>query len=448
MKKNQRYLLLILFFAAVLVLISFKYRQNKKERESRVYALLERNSFDSSGAEWASTKQKATGLISELRQNPLSIKANLGLAALFIQEARNTGNHVYYDAAAMKHVNDVLKEDHDNFSALCYKALLYLSQHHFSEGLQIAQQAQAINPHNAFIYGLLTDGYVELGNYKGAVEMSDKMQSTKPDIRAYSRVSYLREIYGDYPGSIEAMKLAVAAGPPGVEGTEWARAQLGHLYEATGDIKMADYTYQTSLAYRPTYAYAYSGLARVAIANKEYDKAVQYYLKADSLVTDNSFKEELADLYIFQNKQDKATTLTKGIIDQLTKDGQAASDDAAIGHYSDNELALNYLKINDYDNALKHAEMEYNRRPENITVNETMAWVYYKKGDFAKAVQHMKAALKTAGKSPDLLAHAGLIYYKAGDKAAAKATLQQALASNSSFNILLKTEAAQVAQTL
>jgi len=66
---------------------------------------------------------------------------------------------------------------------------------------------------------------VEMGNYTAAVENSDKMVSIRPDIRSYSRISYLREIYGDYPGSIEAMKMAVGAAYRD-EATEWSRVQL------------------------------------------------------------------------------------------------------------------------------------------------------------------------------------------------------------------------------
>lgn len=447
MKKNKLYLLLLLVFVAAVALIGFNYKSKKDKEESRVYELLSRKRSDTSAAEWASTKTKAAGFVSTLQAQPKDVQANLGLAALFIQEARVTGNHLYYDKAAMKHINDVLAKEPQNFSALCYKALLYLSQHHFAEGLEIAQQAQAINPNNAFIYGLLTDAYVELGNYKGAVEMSDKMQSVKPDIRAYARVSYLREIYGDYPGAVEAMKLAVSAGPPGTEGTEWARVQLGHLYELTGDVKSAAATYETALLHRPDYAYAVAGLARVAIHAKEYDKAVQYYLKADSLITDNTFKEELADLYTFMGQKEKANAVTQGVVAELSEGAEAADEDETIGHYSDNELALNYAKLGDHAKALKHAELEYNRRPENITVNETLAWVHYKKGDAAKAMQYINAATKTGSKNPDLLARTGLIQAKGGNKATAKTLLQQSVA-NPGVNVLLQMEAAGALRSL
>src|SRR6188472_2834262 len=172
----------------------------------------------------------------------------------------------------------MLDNEPGNFEALTLKSLLYMSQHHFAEGLHIAEKAQKINPYNALIYGMLVDGNVELGNYPAAVENSDKMDSIRPDLRSYSRVSYLREIYGDYPGAIEAMKMAVEAGPPGDEATEWTRTQLGKLFEMTNDLKSAEMHYRIALRYRPGYAYALAGLGRIALASKEYEKATSFYM--------------------------------------------------------------------------------------------------------------------------------------------------------------------------
>ena len=42
---------------------------------------------------------------------------------------------MYYDAAAMKYINSVLDNEPDNFEALTLKSLLYMSQHHFADGL-------------------------------------------------------------------------------------------------------------------------------------------------------------------------------------------------------------------------------------------------------------------------------------------------------------------------
>jgi tetratricopeptide (TPR) repeat protein len=383
-----------------------------------------------------------------IKKNPDDEKSLLALAALFIQEARITGNYVYYDMAAMKYINTVLNKDSSNFTALIYKSLIYLSQHHFADGLATAEKAQKINPYNAFVYGIIVDGNVEMGNYTAAVENSDKMISIRPDLRSYSRISYLREIYGDYPGAIEAMKMAVQAGAPGDEATEWSRIQLGRLYENTGELKYAEMHYTIALQERPSYAYALAGMARIAQGSKDYNKAIAYYLKADSLVTDYAFKEELADVYLLADQKEKAGVISKQVIDGMNKDAQLGQENESIGHYADRELAYAYLKINNYDKALEHALLEYNRRPENIDVNETVAWVYYKKGDYSKALSYINTALKTHCKNPTLLCRSGLIYARAGQKDLAKATLQEALKNNPNISGSLKVEAAGVLREL
>ena len=65
--------------------------------------------------------------------------------------------------------------------------MVLLSQHHFSDGLAMANQAVAINSYNAFVYGLVIDGNVETGNYDEAVKNSDKMVSIRPDLSSYSQ---------------------------------------------------------------------------------------------------------------------------------------------------------------------------------------------------------------------------------------------------------------------
>ncbi len=448
MKKSTIYAITLLLFVAATGFIIFKYKSDERKKQTTLYELQPRKGPSANTEEWISTKRTAAVLLQSLKVNPADTKSSLALAALFVQEARVTGNHVYYDQAALKHVNDVLKADSANFNALIFKSLIYLSQHHFAEGLAIAQKAQTINPYNAFVYGIIVDGLVEMGDYQAAVENSDKMVSIRPDLNSYSRISYLREIHGDYPGAISAMKMAVDAGPPGDEQTEWARVQLGHLYEFTGEMKYAEMHYTIALNQRPGYAYAIAGLARVALAGKDYDKSISLYKQADSLVYDYSLQEDLIEVYRLKGDNNKADALAKAVIRGMSKDSELAGNDESIGHYGDRELAYAYLKVNNYDKALEHALVEYNRRPENIDVNETVAWVYYKQGEYTKALPYIKTALRTKCKNPTLLSHAGLIYAKAGDKSTGKAMLEEGLKNNPNMSGLLNAEAREVLKTL
>jgi tetratricopeptide (TPR) repeat protein len=448
MKKSYIYLLILGFFVLASGFIVYKYKETEKAKEEAYLGLLPRKGAAANTSEWTETQNIASKLLEAIKANPKDTKANLELAALFIKEARVTGNHVYNYMEAMKYINNVLKTEPNNFNAQVFKSLIYISQHHFADGLAMAESAKNLNPYNAYIYGLIVDGNVEMGNYKQAVENADKMVSLRPDLMSYSRVSYLREIHGDLNGAIEAMKMAVEAGAPGDESAEWARVQLGHLYENIGELKYAEMHYTIALDQRPGYAYALAGMARIAMAQKDYNKAIKYYEQADSSVNDYSFKEDLVEAYRLAGQKEKANQTAQLVIDGMSKDAQKGNNDENIGHYADRELAYAYLKVNDYDKALEHALLEYNRRPENIDVNETVAWVYYNKGDFEKALPYIKVAQKTNSQNPTLLCRAGLIYAKAGDKTLAKNNFKNALKSNPNIDATLKNESEQIFKTL
>ena len=391
-------------------------------------------------AEWLNTKQAIEGLLAKTKDNPSDFKSLLALAQAYIQEARVTGDHGYYDKASLELLDNVLKKEPKNFEALTLKAVVLLSQHHFAEGLETGKQAAAINPDNAFIYGIMCDANVELGNYDEAVKMADKMISTRPDIRSYSRVSYLREIYGDMPGAIQAMKLAVAAGYPGLEQTEWTRIILGHLYENTGKQDSALLQYSIALTNRPDYAFAIAGLGHIEKAKKNYAEAIKLYEKAKSQIVEFSFADELTDLYRLNNEPDKSKKSAEDVVEQLGANAGNESQ-SSHGHYADKELAYAYLKLSDTDNALKHALLEYERRPNNIDVCEAVAWVRYKKGEFAEANKLIETALRTHSKNPVLLCRAGLIKVNSGDKEKGTQLIQQALVLNPALDIDLKNEA-------
>jgi tetratricopeptide (TPR) repeat protein len=448
MKKKLTYSILILFFFTVSAFVVIRYNMHQSQLRKMTYPLLERKDALAISVEWQGTKKTAQELITRLQATPDDVKSAIALSSLYIQEGRITGNYLYYDAAALKYINGVLYNQPDNFEALTIKSLLYMSQHHFADGLTIAEKAQKINPYNALIYGLLVDGNVEMGNYPEAVINSDKMDSIRPDLRSYSRISYLREIYGDYPGAIDAMKLAVGSGGVGDEPTEWARIQLARLYENTGDLKSAEMHYMIALDERPGYGYATAGLGHIAMANKDYPKAITYYEKAAKVLDDYAIKEQLSQLYRLNGGTERADSLLSLIIERMKNDGKKGEQDESIGHYADRELAYAYLLQNDNENALKHALVEYGRRPDNIDVNQTVAWVYYKMKDFDKALPYIKVALKTNCKNPILLCNAGLIYAKTNQKGLAKATLGAALINNPNIDPDLKTESENILKTL
>jgi tetratricopeptide (TPR) repeat protein len=448
MKKRLAVGLLSFLFitASAFVIIKSANKKHKNKPETQAYELLPRKASLAYAAEWAMIKNNADVLLKKIEKDPSDIKSLMTLTGLYLQEARITGNFDYYNAAALKCISTVLAKDTKNFEALTFKATILLSQHRFAEGLNEANKLQQLYPYNAYVYGLIVDGNTELGNYKAALEAAEKMISIRPDTRSYSRIAYLREIHGDIPGAAEAMKMAADAGATGDENTEWCRVQLGKLYEKTGKMKDAEMYYTIAAGNRQNYPYALSGLARIAAGKKEYSKALALYQQADSLIPDHTFKEGIAEVYNLTGQKEKAKLMAEEILNYMKKfSGNAVKKE---GQNEDHEMAHAYMGVGNYDKALDYALQEYNRRPANIEVNETVAIVYYNKGDYEKALPYIETALKTNCKNPELLCHAGLIYAKAGKTKKAQLFLQEAMKNNPGLPAELEKESKEMLKSL
>lgn len=410
MKKNYFYIIMIPVFLLATGFIIVRYANKDNANQNGSYQLQKRKAPDSNNKEWMAAYKQAEAHLDKLRLEPANTKSKLALASIFINEARAWGNHAYYDEAAMFYVDQVMAEEPKNFEAAVMKSVLLLSQHKFEEALKQANFTKQINPYNAFVYGILVDAHVELGDYTKAIEYADQMTSIRPDIRSYSRVAYLREINGDYPGAIEAMKMAVTAGAAGEEATAWARVQLANLFEHTGQLLQAKEQYDLALAERENYAFALGGKAKLLLHENKTEEAIQLFTNADELIDDPQFKEGLAEAYTQKGETKKALALQEKIIKAINDHSHRTDKDKNTHEHEGMELAYAYLAVNNNKEALKSAESEYKRRPNNIDVNECMAWVLYQNKETAKALPYIKTALRTNSRNPRLLGRAALIY--------------------------------------
>lgn len=401
----------------------------KINEELSVPALLKRDKTMGNESEQKSITEAYDKSIEALKLNPEDLRQYIKLAGVYIAEGRITGNNAYYGSAAMKMANKVIDEKTGNkdlaFQALSIKSAVLLNLHQFKEALAVAKEAETMNQSNAAIYGALVDANVELGNYDQAVQDCDRMVSIRPDLRSYSRISYLRQIHGDNRGAIDAMKMAVEAGGAGDENTEWARVTLGDLYMDIGNLDSAEFQYKYSLGYRDNYPFAQIGLAKVEKARKNYDSAIALTKAAIGTMSESSFVAQLADLYELKGDEKKAAEIRDDVID-LLNEGESENEKAGITHNGNRELANAYLSAKKYDKALEFAKKDLEMRPENTDANELASWICYQKGDYAAAKGYADKALRMNTKNPSTLYKMGLVYSMAGDEAKGNALQQEA----------------------
>jgi tetratricopeptide (TPR) repeat protein len=444
MKKRYLYLLMIALFVAASAFVFTKFNGAGKKEVDVVSQLLPRKTSLSYATEWATVKNNADVLLNKIHKKETDFKSLMQLTAIYLQEARITGQFGYYHKAATQCIDKVLANDPNNFEALTFKTTILLSDHQFEKARTLGEQVKQLYPYNAYVYGLLVDANIEMGDYDKALEAADKMVSIRPDTRSYSRIAYLREIYGDITGAIEAMQLAIDAGAPGDENTEWCRIQAGKLNEKLGKTMEAKMMCTIAADNRPDYPYALAGLARMAVVEKKFPEALALYERAYSILADHSFKQGEAEVYILTGKTAKAKEIAEQKLAYMQQVALRQSGD----QNEDHEMINAWIGVGNYDKALEYARKEYNRRPGNIDVNEMMAVVYYGKGEYAKAIPYIEAALKTHCRNPELLCHAGLVYAKAGKSKEAKMLLEEGLKNNPVISVVLATESKSVLKSL
>lgn len=350
----------------------------------------------------------------------------LGLA--YLQKAREVGDPSYYSKA-----EGVLKKSLEvnpkNIEAMGGMGALALSRHQFAQALEWGQKAQALRPDLSYNYGVMADALIELGRYDEAVQVIQKMVDLRPDISSYTRVSYIRELYGKSEPAIEAMQQAVAATGPTLENRAWIIYQLGTLHYNRNDLAQAEAAYNEALFMIPDYVYAQAGMARLKVARKDIDGALALYAPIVQRMPLPEFAIELGDLYTAAGKPEEAKKQY-----DLVRAIQRIYNENGVD--TDMEMALFDADHNfNLPQALEKAKKQMSVRP-SIKAADVLAWTLYQSGDYKAAKDASQQALRLGTQDALAFFHAGMIHTKLGETTEARAMLEKALALNPNFSFL------------
>src|SRR3954452_3697818 len=207
----------------------------------------------------ATTDDRIAILQATVRAQPRRADGYTLLAGAYRQKVRETGDASYYTKAGGLIVRALALAPGDP-AALTERAALAASRHDFRGALRDALAARRAAPQVDKPFGVLVDALVELGRYGAASRALQEMVDRKPDLAAYARVSYFRELHGDLRGAADAMQLAVSASSGTAENTAYVQALLGDLDVARGRLAAASLAYRRALALVPRYAPADAGL--------------------------------------------------------------------------------------------------------------------------------------------------------------------------------------------
>jgi len=341
------------------------------------------------------------------------------LAAAYLQKVRETGDASFYTRAD-RLLRSALARTPSDQGTLVQAATLAAARHDFRAALKLARQAQAADPGTLAPLPILVDALVELGRYGEAERTLQRLVDLKPNLAAYSRVSYFRELYGDLPGAVGAMERAAAAGGPARENVAYVQSLLGALELARGRPAAARRAYDFALAAMPDYAPAAAGRARLAAATGDLRGAIARWRR---VVTRLPLPEYVIALGETELAAGRRAAARRDL--ELVNAQQALL--AGAGVNTDVELALFEADHGDPQRGLTLARAAWAAAP-SVRSADALGWALHRAGKSRVALRWAHRALRLGSLDAGLRYHAGMTALAAGRRSEGRRNLRLALA--------------------
>ena len=375
------------------------------------------------------------------RANPRDFVSSTRWAASEIDLARATSDVSRY-VAANEALDTALAANPDYRLARSYRGAVLVALHEFDEARTTARAVLSNNSADPAALATLGDATLALGDMDEARGAYQQLTLVADSAAARVRRSHLAFVDGDPAAAVEWSRAAVtAAVEEQLEGSElaWYRYQLGDTLASTGDLEGARASFEEALGDDTNSPLAHWGLARVAGVAEDWDTALDHLDAAIAVIPSPEYVARRADIYRLRGapgddrreREDRRTVLAIG---------QLAGDTAGV---YDRTLSL-YLSSSGEDpaRALRLAESELDAR-KDIYGYDALAWALLANGRADEARAQMAEALALGTQDAKLLYHAGMIEAALGNDAASRRYLEDALATDPSFDPL----AVQTART-
>jgi tetratricopeptide (TPR) repeat protein len=321
-------------------------------------------------------------------------------ALMRLQRVNNDGRAVM---AAEEHVRAFLKATPGHYEARRMLAAVLLSQHRFGDAIAEANAAMAIDPRDAWNYGVAGDGYLELGDYERAFAAFDRMGQLQPGPPAYARTAYALELKGDLDGALEYMKKAAdGTSPNDAESQAWHFAQVGDLLYQLERYPLARLEYERAEATFPGHPMAVVGRARIRLADGDV-KGARLMLQTQLAKTATpDLAAAVAELSLVLGETAMADQYFQ-MAEQIERGawGNGARQPQTMARLLSERPGRE-------QEAVELAEEAARSRADIFTM-DTLAWAYYKSGRLADAKAASARALRTGTRDARIRCHADVI---------------------------------------
>jgi tetratricopeptide (TPR) repeat protein len=357
-------------------------------------------------------------LTAHLRDVPGDWRAWSTLGALELERGRATQDPQAYDAADRAFGRSLAVEPEENAGALAGRAALSAARHDFGGAERQARLALAVNPMDPDALAALTDALTELGRYDEALAAAQRLDTVRPGVASFSRLSYQAELRGDTARARDLMDRAAAGAGTGAQAA-FAHTHRGLLALGDGDLAGADAALRAGTAAAPGDADIAALGARIAWARGDRPLALRRWDEAVGRRPSPAHLTGHAEALAAAGRRPEAERLLGAVrtTRQLATRSGVAKDAADVLFDADH---------GDPSAAVRSGRDLYRRAPSTVAA-DAYAWALHAAGRDPEALGFADRALALGGRPAATLAHRGLIRAALGRDAASAADLRAAL---------------------
>ena len=382
---------------------------------------------EENGATVSPIQQRIQAAQKETLTNPQSWQSYNELAFALCRAARDREDVALYDdaEAALRHSFQLSK---DNYGARKLEASILLGKHEFADALKLARELNRKVPDDIAGWGLLVDVNVALGDYDQAERAAQWiLDLTRGSSLGFLKAAELRELFGDFQGSIEFFQEAYRRSSPNdADQRAWLLTRMAEVQLLSGNLAQAQNLLSQASKLFPDSQLLRTDLAKLRAAQGKYEEAASIlenrYRTVPSPVNLYAWAEALSNS---GRKSEAALAFEK-----FEKEARAES----MKPYNSN-LELIYLytdRKNEPVEALRIASARLSIR-HDVNTLDAYAWALFRNGRASEAKVQMDRALGVGVSEPVFFCHAAQIALAARDMAGATRLAREASRFSSNF---------------
>lgn len=375
-------------------------------------------------------------------RDPRSARDYTQLGALYLQRARETGENGDLVRAETNARRSLALRTARNSEAFGVLASTLLSQHRFTDALDVSRRLLAEDTTSVAARGLLGENLFELGQYGEAGRVLGTLSTYRGDLGVAPRLARWAELHGNPEEARRLLRTAKDEaerrhGMPG-EQLAWFHLRLGDLAFRYGHLDEAERELRAGLAIEQGDARLLGAMARLAAVRAEWRDAADYGERAIAKTLDPATLGLLHDAYGVLGDRAKAQEYYRAMaLSMLQRPGPF--------HRAWSLFLLDHGR--EVPTVLAKVRQELESR-KDIYGYDLLAWALHRAGRDREAEAPMRQALSLGTRDAVLFFHAGMVERALGNDAAARRHLEAAFEANPYWDPFHPAEARAVLDSL